>query len=400
MKTEKKNIIDVRMFGNLSITYNGRQLMESRSSETQFNYLMQLLLYFREQGVTRAQLRDVLFEDREIEDVQHSMRNIIYNAKKRLSANGLPAVNYIEYSSGVYRFTDEIPVVSDTDRMRELSRQAALEPDPERKLGYLLDACRVYTGSFLKMQSGILWVSEEQRRWRAVFRQCAEEAAEILRMKKDYTELSRLGEYASKVDPFSDWESLQIESLSAAGRYEQAQDLFDRTAEAYILEHGIRSREYLRELSNRLCARMYHQYEEIEDIQGELNDPEDPAKGGYLCSLPVFQGIYRTVERTMERHSDMVFLMLCTIVDSKGNPMAEGSMLDELSDRLCNAVTRSVRHSDTVARYGKGQYLVLLLHTPRENCPIIQKRINQNFLIGRQRTGVKYHVNSVILTSL
>ena len=80
-------------------------------------------------------------------------------------------MNYIEYSSGVYRFTDEIPVVSDTDRMRELSRQAALEPDPERKLGYLLDACRVYTGSFLKMQSGILWVSEEQRRWRAVFRQ-------------------------------------------------------------------------------------------------------------------------------------------------------------------------------------------------------------------------------------
>ena len=81
METEKKNVIDVRMFGNLSITYNGRQLMESRSSETQFNYLMQLLLYFREQGVTRAQLRDVLFEDREIEDVQHSMRNIIYNAK-------------------------------------------------------------------------------------------------------------------------------------------------------------------------------------------------------------------------------------------------------------------------------------------------------------------------------
>ncbi|MDY5619134.1 MAG: hypothetical protein SPF78_11540 [Lachnospiraceae bacterium] len=31
-----------------------------------------------------------------------------------------------------------------------------------------------------------------------------------------------------------------------------------------------------------------------------------------------------------------------------------------------------------------------------ECCSIVQKRINYNFLIGRQRTGVQYYVNSVV----
>ena len=87
--------------------------------------------------------------------------------------------------------------------------------------------------------------------------------------------------------------------------------------------------------------------------------------------------------------------MLCTLVDSKGNPMRENAQMTELTDRLKDAIFRSIRRSDVVCRYGKGQYLVLLANTTMENCKIVQKRINQNYLIGRQRTGVQYYVNSV-----
>ena len=71
-------------------------------------------------------------------------------------------------------------------------------------------------------------------------------------------------------------------------------------------------------------------------------------------------------------------------------------MLETLTQRLGDAIQHSVRHSDTVNRYGKGQYIVLLVNTTLENCKIVQKRINQKFIIGRQRTGVQYYVNSVI----
>ena len=48
-----------------------------------------------------------------------------------------------------------------------------------------------------------------------------------------------------------------------------------------------------------------------------------------------------------------------------------------------------------MTQYGKGQYRALLVNTTRENCSVIQKRINMHFIIGRQRSSIQYYVNSV-----
>ncbi len=63
-----------------------------------------------------------------------------------------------------------------------------------------------------------------------------------------------------------------------------------------------------------------------------------------------------------------------------------------------DAVRRSIRRGDAMTQYGKGQYLCLLVNTTRENCTVIQKRINYHFIVGRQRTGIEYFVNSVFLS--
>ena len=47
----------VRMLGGFSLSYNGVRLTgEDKSSETQFNYLMQILLHHRREGVSRDML--------------------------------------------------------------------------------------------------------------------------------------------------------------------------------------------------------------------------------------------------------------------------------------------------------------------------------------------------------
>ena len=67
-----------------------------------------------------------------------------------------------------------------------------------------------------------------------------------------------------------------------------------------------------------------------------------------------------------------------------------------LAKRLEESICTSIRNSDVVNHYSKGQYLVLLINTTREDCAVIQKRINYKFLTDRQRTGVRYYVNSVV----
>jgi GGDEF domain-containing protein len=70
-------------------------------------------------------------------------------------------------------------------------------------------------------------------------------------------------------------------------------------------------------------------------------------------------------------------------------------MLNELSKRMGDAVRRSIRRGDALTQYGRGQYLVLLVNTTRENCVVIQKRINDHFIIGRQRSSIQYYVSSM-----
>ncbi len=97
----------------------------------------------------------------------------------------------------------------------------------------------------------------------------------------------------------------------------------------------------------------------------------------------------------LERGGQSVYLMLCTVVDSKGNPMRPGPMLDELSKRMGDAIRRTIRRGDAMTQYGKGQFLALLVNTTRENCAVIQRRINDRFIVGRQRSSIQYYVNSV-----
>ena len=100
--------LQVQMFGGFSLSWGGKLVSGSKkTSESQFNYLMQLLLHHRREGVSRDMLERVLFEDRDILDVHHAARSVIYNAKRRLRAAGLPDLNYIEQRKGICYWTAE-----------------------------------------------------------------------------------------------------------------------------------------------------------------------------------------------------------------------------------------------------------------------------------------------------
>lgn len=395
-KNGTKGCLCVRMLGGFSLSWDGKLVSGSRkSSESQFNYLMQLLLHHRSEGISRDMLEQVLFEDRDILDVHHAARSVIYNAKKRLKAAGLPDVNYIEQQKGVCYWTGEIPVWEDAAQFEQACREAEAADSQEEKLALYLKACRLYTGEFLPQQIGVMWIAQEAKRYRNLFCVCVEEAVRLLRDSQDFMQMKELGEYATAISPLSDWETVTMEALVAMGRYEDARKLYNDTVDLYFQEQGLRPSRRMMELFNKLGTQMEHQYDALDNIQQQLAEEQED-RGGYLCSYPVFQGIYRMVERMLERGGQAVYLMLCMVVDTKGNPMKEGHVLEELTERLEESIRDSVRHSDAFSRYGKGQYLVLLMNTTRENCEVIQRRINCRFLVGRQRTGVQYYVNSVI----
>ena len=392
-----EKILQVKTFGEFSITYNGKSLFERKIGETQFTSLVQLLIHKRENGVSREQMETELFADREVENVHHALQSVIYNAKKRLRKAGLPDINYIEIKNGIVYWTKEIEVWEDASEFERLYKEVENKKDTDARILYLEQMFKIYSGEFLTTRQSVMWVAAEARRYEAMFRECVKEAAVIYRSRQEYMQLESLGKYAAAMEPFAEWEALNMEAMVALGRYEEATNLYADTAERYFKERGVKPSKKLLDSLNQLGNQVIHSYEVLDNIQESLKEQGcAERKGAYLCSYPMFRGIYQQLVRMLERSGQSIYIMLCTIVDSKGMPMKEGAQLESLSKRLEQAICTAVRSSDVVNHYSKGQYLVLLINTTREDCEIIQKRINQKFLTERQRTGVRYYVNNVL----
>ena len=393
----EKNVIYVKTLGSYSVSYNGSEIAIGSRDESQIGLLMLLMFHFGKDGASRSLIKNTLFEDRDIEDVSHAIRNVLYNMRKNLKAHGLPDAQFVKQSKGVYYWTDEVPVVEDAREFERLANEALQEPDPKKQADKLSAACYSYSGRFFAGRDNVPWIYQESERYRALFNQITVTLIDYYNDTHKFKAMLDLALFAVRVDPFSEWEIYVVEALTNLGRFADSERYYEDTVNAYIKEYGDRSNEHVRDFIRRLGENLFHDHETIDEIQEKLTNSDDLGGRGYYCSLPVFQELYQTIERTMRRNADKIFLMLCTIVDSKGNPMREGPKLNELSARLKTAAVSSVRHTDTVTKYGQGQYLILLINTTEENCHIIEKRINENFLTSRQRTGISYSVNGLIV---
>ena len=393
---KKDDILHVRTFGSFSMRYNGQYITgKNKTSESQFNYLMQILIHAGEKGVNRDILEAALFKNKELDNIHHAAQSVIYNAKKRLREYDLPDINFIKQKNGVYYWTEEIPVVEDAREFERLIKEADEINDEKERIIKYINALHLYTGEFLESQLSTTWVAKENWRYRKLFAETVSKASELMIKRDEYELLESLGKYASNVQPLSDWEALTMEAYVALGKYEEARDLYEETIDYYLQEQGIRPSQKMTDLINRLGTQLEFPHQMLGEIKDRLAEDDVNHSGGYMCSYPVFLGIYHTLARIMERSGQSVYLMLCTIVDSKGNVLGPSSKLDELSDRLGEAIRKTIRRSDVVNKYSKGQYLVLLTNTTLENCDIIERRINKEFIINRQRIHVKYHVSSV-----
>ena len=399
MSGNEKHMINVRTFGGFSIRYKGSELSFGNQSESQMVQLLQLLLHYRKHGLSRDLAKAALFGDRDVDDVSHSIRNIIYNLRKKLKALGLPESQYVVKRGGVYFWCDDIQVIEDAAEFEEAFNRAIECGNDEQKANLLTDACYMYSGRFLAGNESSVWSAQEAERYREIFSECVTELTDILRETHKYKQLLDVSTYASKVDPFSEWEILTLEALGRLGKFDKTESFYRKTVDMYVNEYGGRANSYVREFINRIGLKLVVGHESLEEIQNKIGNPDDYDRKGYYCSLPVFQEIYRMTERMMERSGEKIFLMLCTILDGKGNPMREGRRLEELSERLRNTIIESVRHTDTVTRYGKGQYLVLLINTTEEDCSVVSQRISSRFIREGQRTSLSYSVSNIIVSN-
>ena len=392
---EKQQVLYVKMFGDFSVVYQGVSLIGKKKKETQFAQVLQLLLHNRQNGISREGLEKVLFGERMLDDANHAIHSLIYNIRRKLKQAGLPEGKYIISRKGRFYWDQEIPFEEDAQVFEEYCRGAYETEDWEEKIELLWKSVLLYKGAFLEHSEQNGWVQEERDRYSAMFREMVELLAGILREKKAYMQLEKLGRHAARVTPYEERELLMIEALTSMGKSEQAQILYGETMEKYRQVYKEEQLEKLKDFRRKIEEQLDHPYDILDNIQESMTERMEKVQGPYQCSWEVFREIYHMIARMMERSGQQVQLMLCTLTDMDEHPVESDEKAEVLSRYVWESICRSIRSGDVVTRYGKGQYLVLLINAKPEECKGIQERIDMQFQKKNTVYEIQYSVKPV-----
>ena len=381
-------VLHVRLLGREKITYGSIPVLYGKNSITKAMKLLLILLYSGKKGIPRNRLLEDLYGREELADAANNLRVTIHRLKKLLIEAGMPEYEYIVSTGGVFYWDSPMETIVDVQVFKKLVKDAEEETDEGKKLDMLKEACHMYGGEFLQKLSGDDWVLMESVQCKNLYFDALHQLSEILIERREYEEVLRMVEPAIELYPFDEWQAIKIDCYIAQSRYKDALKVYQATAKLLIEELGIAPSDRMMKQFDVLSKRVSNRTQAITEIKGELQE-EAEQRGALFCTYPGFRDAYRMIRRGMERNGQSVFLLLCTLIDSKGRPMEGSDKLDELSEGLYNAIKNSLRRCDSFTKYNKSQFLVMLVGTNEENCQIAINRIINNF-VKEHKTWANY----------
>lgn len=240
---EKTAILNVRMLGDFSITYDGRQVSFGKNTTTKAMKLLQILIYYGEQGIAREKLLNALYVREELADAANNLRVTAHRLKKMIIDAGLPEYDYIVIKKGVYRWNAPVPTIVDARKFQELYEEAQNCADTKQKEELLKQVCNMYRGEFLPEISGDEWVLLESVQYKKLYSNALKELCDGLIEKCDYEEALLFCEPACRLYPFDEWQSIKIECFLGMKRYKEAMKEYDDTAKLFFEELELLSEE-------------------------------------------------------------------------------------------------------------------------------------------------------------
>ena len=324
MKAEQSKeltVLRVNMFGGFSMKYGDIPIAFGRAYRSRYIQLFQILLLNQANGIAKDVLLENLYGMREGSNQNNSLNNLIFRLRKHLLGLGFPESDDIVIKNGRCWFVSEDPVRLDVLEFKRILEQASHATGEEKKW-CLLQAVELYQGELLPQISTEMWVMAESMQLKRLFEDAIRELEGSLKQERRLRQLFQLYAKAARIYPFENWQEKEIECLMLMNQSQEAYQLYKNTVKMYIDELGVPpTSEYLSRFQD-MGKRLFGHSEDLKAIQEDLQENQLD-EGAFFCNYPSFIDSYRLMVRLMERSGQSIFLMLCTLVDSKGMPLNE-----------------------------------------------------------------------------
>lgn len=387
------SVLQVNLFGEFSLTYNGMSIDDSGSRSKKLWMLLEYLLVFRGREVTQNEIIELLWPDEDVSNPANTLKVLIHRIRQTLDQLGLDGKSLIVSHRGTYSWQNNgVELVVDTDLFEKLYRKAEAEKDPEQRLTHLLRAIDVYKGDFLPKMSYEVWVVPICTYYHGLYIKLVKDAIVILNERKRFDDIIRICHNAVVVDPYD--ESLHIsliEALADSSRYREALSHYESATKMFYSQFGITPSQEFMAVYKRVIKMTNDVETDLTIIKGGLQEVQD-ARGAFYCEYEIFKEIYQLEARAQMRSGQTVFLCLLTITDANGERLKQKT-LSPAMDKLMNAIGTSLRHGDVYTRFSISQYLVMLPCVTLENGEMVMERIIRRFRRDNPRSTAVIHYN-------
>ena len=372
-----QDTIFVKLFGEFSIWVSGQPLPMDNCT-TKAMRVLQFLLFRYPAGVSRNTLMDAFFVDDSTSDPANNLNVTISQLRRRLKKAALPGEVGVQLKSNQYTLTCPVPILTDVARFEDCLTQAAQAADDEQRLELLLEAERLYSGDFLPHLATDDWAATTAAKYRMDYFNCLDSLTRLLPERGQWEQLLGIATRASSLHPLEEFFCLRIDCLMNLERYQEAKQVYDQAIRTLTEDFVVKPSAELTRRFQLLSLANQDSHETIFELNNQLREAEHQ-RGAYYCSYPSFIDVYRMCCRMIERTGQSACLLLYWLVDPKGHALTDTEKIAQAAPLLSGAIHDSLRRGDAFTQHGRDRFLVLLIGTDRENCEIVDQRIQARY---------------------
>ncbi len=230
----------VRFLGKFSISYQGKELPVSANPQTKSMQILLMLLKAGKEGVERKKLVELIQGlDGDWDKGMNNLRQRVYLLRRIMERSHFPEGRYIVQKNERYYFSTEYSLSSDTDVLDELIHKMRGRPDSEEKQKLEWEYCQNYPGEFLPMLGGEAWAAQEEAYYQKWYFDSLSSLCRKLKEKGEYEKLLELCTMASRIHPYDEWQTVQIDCLVALNRYQEAMKVYEKASDLFYEDLGV-----------------------------------------------------------------------------------------------------------------------------------------------------------------
>lgn len=386
--------IRVELFGGLSVWADSVPVLDGSSKVNKPWQVFCFLVLNRGNPVGPNRIIDAVWADEDLSDPANVLKNAIYMLRREFKDAKDTKESPILYENGSYICNPAIHFEVDAEVFERKAKDAEAESDPAERLRLLAEAVDMYRGELLPQLESEVWVMPLALYYRQLYAGSVKALCGGLYDAGRYNELLEAATAANRVDALEEsYYIYMFRALYAMEMYRAIIPAYNKTVRIFSEELGVPPPEEIRDIYAAASEEVDSIEQDIMIIKDDLREitgENGPISGPLYCTYDVFKYLYQMVARSSERSGGSVVVVLLTL-SSKGE---EGAIPAKLLSAAMNHIKTLIlggllRKSDTVARYSKSQYIIMLTIEKAGSAEQVVQRIQSRITPFLEADGIE-----------